>query len=37
MLAIDRFRQPFYLASAAVLGTYFFDPLMIARSIGLPA
>jgi uncharacterized membrane protein YhhN len=37
MLAIDRFRQPFRLAQAAILGSYFIGQLMIALSIGLLA
>jgi uncharacterized membrane protein YhhN len=37
MLAIDRFRRPFHLAQAAVLGSYFAGQLMIALSIGLLA
>jgi uncharacterized membrane protein YhhN len=35
LLAIDRFRRPFHLAQAAILGTYFAGQLMIALSIGL--
>ena len=35
ILAIDRFRKPFHLAQAAVLGSYFAGQLMIALSIGL--
>jgi uncharacterized membrane protein YhhN len=35
ILAIDRFRRPFHLAQAAVLGSYFTGQLMIALSIGL--
>ncbi len=37
MLAIDRFRRPFHLARAAVLGSYFAGQLMIALSVGLMA
>jgi len=35
MLAINRFRRPFHLAQAAVLGTYFVGQLFIALSVGL--
>ena len=37
MLAIDRFRRPFHLARAAVLGSYFAGQLMIALSVGIMA
>ena len=37
ILAIDRFRRPFRLASAAVLASYFAGQLMIALSTGLLA
>jgi uncharacterized membrane protein YhhN len=35
LLAVDRFRRPFRLSQAAVLGSYFSGQLMIALSIGL--
>ena len=35
ILAIDRFRRPFRLAQALVLGTYFLGQLLIALSVGL--
>jgi len=35
MLAIDRFRRPFRLSQAAVLGSYFAGQWLIALSIGL--
>jgi uncharacterized membrane protein YhhN len=35
ILAINRFRRPFHLAQAAVLGSYFAGQLMIALSVGL--
>ncbi len=34
MLAINRFRRPFRLAQAAVLGCYFAGQLLIALSVG---
>jgi uncharacterized membrane protein YhhN len=37
ILAIDRFRRPFRLSSAAVLASYFAGQLLIALSIGLLA
>lgn len=37
VLAIDRFRKPFHMAQAAVLGSYYAGQLMIALSIGLMA
>jgi uncharacterized membrane protein YhhN len=37
MLSINRFRRPFHLAQAAVLGTYFVGQLFIALSVGLQA
>jgi len=37
VLAIDRFRRPFHLARAVVLGSYFAGQLMIALSVGLLA
>ena len=35
ILAIDRFRRPFHLAQAALLGSYFAGQLLIALSVGL--
>jgi len=37
ILAIDRFRRPFHLSHAAVLGSYFAGQWLIALSIGLLA
>jgi uncharacterized membrane protein YhhN len=37
VLAVDRFRRPFRLAQAVILGSYFIGQLMIALSIGLLA
>jgi uncharacterized membrane protein YhhN len=37
ILAINRFRRPFHLGQAAVLGTYFVGQLFIALSVGLQA
>ncbi len=35
ILAIDRFRRPFHLSQAAILGTYFIGQWLIALSVGL--
>jgi len=35
VLAINRFRRPFYLAQAVILGTYFTGQWLIALSVGL--
>jgi uncharacterized membrane protein YhhN len=35
--AVDRYRRPFRLAQAVVLGTYFVGQLLIALSVALPA
>jgi uncharacterized membrane protein YhhN len=35
VLAINRFRRPFVLAQAVVLGTYFAAQILIALSVGL--
>jgi len=35
ILAIDRFRKPFHLSRAAVLGTYYAGQLLIAISVPL--